>query len=77
MSGLTMKDLDQAALHGCQMCGEEHAANTDHPAQIFIRQRCHPHARIDISYMHGSGTLRLECAECHAVVVNIAVRVEI
>lgn len=67
---VTKVQLEMAAAHGCQMPGCDHE---NHEQTLFLHGRCHPKARVDCSYTRGTGALRVECSECHQLIVLVAV----
>ena len=68
-STLTKLQLDLMAAHGCQTPGCKHEGH----GTIFLHQRCHMLAPLEVSYTGGSGVLRVACSQCHAVVGEVKV----
>lgn len=65
---VTKERLDAMTAHGCEAEGCDH----DH-ATLFLHGRCHVHGRIEVSYRHDSGVLRVGCQECGKVIAMVAV----
>jgi len=63
---LTRLDLDPA---GCGMpnCWHDHSV-------LYLHPRCHPSpGKTEASYHKASGTLKIACAECKALVAEVQV----
>ena len=71
MATVGRAELDRLAAGGCQHPGCDHAGHAGEP--LYLHQRCHLGARVEVSYRHGSGVLRIVCAACHEVVVEVRV----
>jgi hypothetical protein len=66
MSGAqTQKDLDAI---GC----DEPNCNHDHSI-IFMRQKCHPRANLEVAYHKALGVMICTCASCGLEVGRVAV----
>jgi hypothetical protein len=63
---LTQRELNAA---GCAM---PNCTHEDH-ATLFLHARCHMKAGTFASYNKLTGTMRIECARCKAVVAEILV----
>lgn len=65
------EDLDEIIAQGCSVPGCKH----DHGFEkaLYLHQRCHPKGQIQVCYEFGTGVLKVECAECGATIVNVAV----
>ena len=65
------EDLDQVTSHGCTIAGCTH----DHDKTLFMAPKC---CRNGVRLMSGTvpGTVRLLCAECLGLVLDIAVEGE-
>lgn len=64
------EDLDAIAVRGCMMPNCSHE-NHD---TLFMRSACHTSRQtVQVSYKKGSGIVRVLCAACQQVIVEIAV----
>lgn len=62
---LFKSDLDNMSA-GCCTEGENSGL-------LYIHGRCHLEGKIEVSYLKGSGILRIGCMECGTDIVNIEV----
>ena len=62
---LTRRDLDAAGC-GTPNCGHDHSV-------LYLHSRCHPEARTKVSYHKVTGTLRVRCGRCDALVAEFEV----
>ena len=69
MSALIKLELDIAAAGGCQSPGCKHE---DH-GTLYLNQRCHPGAGVEVRYDRGTGVLKLQCMACHISICNVKV----
>jgi hypothetical protein len=69
MKTLAVSQLEDMVAQGCTMPGCTH---TEHN-EVFVVQRCHPGAGLNVSYTKGSGMLLIACKVCEAPVVQIGV----
>lgn len=65
---LSREELDRATFHGCSAKDCEHDAAT-----IYLQADCHPSGKIEVSYRHGSGVLRIGCKECGRLITKVKV----
>jgi hypothetical protein len=63
---LTRADLDRVT---CDKPGCDHTAHDG----LYLHSHCHPETPTWSYYSGVAGTIRIECAECGHVIVNIAV----
>lgn len=61
-------ELEHAIEHGCSTPGCSHGHT-----ELFLTQRCHPRAGVDVKYTKGSGVLTITCHHCRQLVATIAV----
>jgi hypothetical protein len=66
----TREVLDALVARGCGVADCDHA---HHAEPLFLHARCHLDGRIEVSYRHGSGVLRIGCRECGKVIAQVAV----
>ena len=64
-NGLTIAELEGSV---CAW-GEDNCDNST----IFLHGKCHPKAGADVSYTKGEGKLVVKCAECKALIAEVAV----
>lgn len=69
INAVTKDALDRMTLHGCQ--AEKCAEPFD--GTMFFHGRCHVGGKLEISYTHGSGVLKIGCVECSATIADIKV----
>jgi len=69
MKAHAILQMEQMVAKGCSIPGCTHA---DHK-ELYLRQRCHPRAGLDVRYEKGSGVLNILCRECKQPVLNVAV----
>ena len=68
MKPLALPEFEDMAEHGCQMPGCAH----QHPRVIYLNQRCHPKAGLEVLYEKGTGILQVRCKECAEPVADAA-----
>ena len=66
---LTKIGLDLIAAGGCSTPGCKHE---DH-GTLFLHQRCHPGAKIEVSYTIRTGVIRVACVACQRSIAEIKV----
>lgn len=66
---LDKQDLDAAVRHGCS---NPHCTH-QHVDTLHIAARCHPKAHQEVTYTLNSGVVRVICAECDMLILEIAV----
>lgn len=63
-------DLDAIAAQGCECQDAECKCGI---GPYFFHARCHPEGEIEVSYVRGSGILRIGCRECSQDIANVEV----
>ncbi len=48
----------------------------DHDGTLYLHGRCHLGGRIEVSYTHGTGELRIGCRECGKTIAMVKVSEE-
>jgi len=73
MATLNLEDLERLAGGGCQVPGCTHP----HSGALYVHARCHLGAGNEVSYVLGSGVLRIACRVCKKVIAEVAVAPEV
>lgn len=68
-TALTKIQLDLIAAGGCATPGCKHE---DH-GTLYLHQRCHPEAPIEVSYTIRTGIIRVACFACKRPIADIKV----
>jgi hypothetical protein len=67
---IAISELEDMCNQGCH-CGK--CANKGPLSEIFMMQKCHEGAGLELLYTRGSGVLTVTCRHCHKTVERIAV----
>jgi len=69
MDALSLEDLERAVSMGCQVPGCKHEKHST----LYLTQRCHPKAGVDVRFTTGEGKIVAECHECKMLVFEFFV----
>jgi len=69
MKPFAVPQMEQMIEQGCSVPG----CTDKHHDEIFLHQRCHPRAGLDVRYGKGSGVVNIICRECKRPVLDISV----
>jgi hypothetical protein len=72
MRPVNKTQLDAIASHGCQVPGCSHAHDNDNGA-LYFNQRCCLGEGVEVSYVFGSGVLKINCKNCHEPIMDVEV----
>lgn len=65
----TVSEMEDMIVRGCSTPGCTH----DNHKELFLRQRCHPSAGLDVRYEKGTGVINVTCRQCKLPVLDIGV----